>query len=97
MAIRPRRPRKLMRMGEKTRITVEKAQAMATPTHTERRGGLCADRITAEMALGPAMSGIAIGKMKGSASISSSSILFLGKSIPRAMTKSTIPPEMLRE
>ena len=53
--------------------------------------------MTAEMALGPAMSGMAIGKMKGSASTSSSSILFFGKSMPRAITKSTIPPEMLRE
>ncbi len=68
--------------------------AMVTAPTTVSNGFFSASTVTMEMAPGPAMSGIAIGTTSGSSSPSLSITRRAGNTIPSAIMKSTMPPEM---
>jgi hypothetical protein len=91
-AVAPLRPRNAKTVEDVARRRVDAAAAIKTAEETIM--GLCfsENRITIEIALGPAIRGIAIGTMRGDSSVDSSIMLLDGNSIPKAIRKRTIPP-----
>jgi len=92
IAVAPLRPSNAKIAEEATSKTVEAAEAIKTADDTVIAECFSENRIAIEIALGPAIRGIAIGTMSGDSTAGSSVIRREGKSMPKAIKKRTIPP-----
>ena len=91
-AVAPLRPKNAKIVEEATSKTAEAVEAIKTAKQTVSAECFSENKITMEIALGPAMRGIAMGTMNGDSVEDSSIIRREGKSIPKAIKKRTIPP-----
>jgi len=91
-AAAPLRPRNAKIVDEAASKIVDPVAAINTAEETMMAGCFSENRITIEMALGPAISGIAMGTMRGASEEGSSIIRREGNSITKAIKKRTIPP-----